>query len=58
MPIGYSIVGGSLNLESLTSAAGLKLPRRVGGNLILSGLPEKKKEKLRQRYPQYANRIY
>jgi hypothetical protein len=51
-------IGGGLSLGSLTSAEGLELPEELGGDLYLESLPEEEKEKLRQRYPQYADRIF
>ncbi len=42
---------GNLNLSSLTSAEGLKLPESVGGDLYLSSLTSAEKNNLRQKYP-------
>jgi len=50
-------VNGYLNLNGLTSAEGLKLPETVNGDLYLNNLTSAEKEKLRQKYPQHANKI-
>ena len=46
-----------LNLSGLTSAEHLTLPDSIGGGLDLSGLSDDEKEKLRERYPQHADKI-
>jgi len=48
---------GDLDLDSLTSAEHLTLPKSIGRSLLLSSLPKEEKEKLRQKYPQFRDKI-
>ena len=50
-------IGGNLDLWSLTSAEGLILPESVGGVIKLGSLSEQDKQKLREQYPQHAEKI-
>jgi hypothetical protein len=50
-------IGANLFLNSLTSADGLTLPHTIGGSLELESLTSADKEKLRQLYPQHADKI-
>ena len=50
-------IGGWLDLNGLTSAEHLTLPKSIGGGLNLSRLTLAEKEKLRERYPQHADKI-
>ena len=50
-------IGGDLYLNSLTSADDLTLPHTISGNLYLDRLTYADKEKLRQLYPQHADKI-
>ncbi len=43
--------GGSLYLNGLASAEGLKLPETIGYSLSLDGLTSVEKEKLKNKYP-------
>ena len=44
------VFGGSLDLNSLTSAKGLVLPKRIGGWLYLNSLTSAEQEKIRKEY--------
>ena len=48
---------GDLYLNNLASATGLVLTVKISGNIHLYSLPSEEKEKLRQRYPQHADKI-
>ena len=50
-------LNGDLDLRSLHSAEGLVLPETLNGYLDLSGLNNLEKEKLRQKYPEYTDKI-
>ncbi|MCD8563970.1 MAG: hypothetical protein LRY44_03050 [Candidatus Pacebacteria bacterium] len=50
-------IGGYLELRGLTSAEGLTLPQSIEGGLFLNGLTSADKEMLRQKYPQYVDKI-
>ena len=48
---------GNLYLNRLQSAEHLKLPETVGGDVCLNDLQSEEKEKLREKYPQFADKI-
>jgi len=50
-------IGGYLNLHSLTSVKDLILPKEIGGDINLESLPELEKQKLREKYPEHADKI-
>ncbi|HPC31215.1 MAG TPA: hypothetical protein PK119_02015 [Candidatus Paceibacterota bacterium] len=50
-------IGRDLFLDSLTSAEDLILPESIGGHIYLYSLDDIEKDKLKQRYPQLADKI-
>jgi hypothetical protein len=46
-----------MKLQNLTTADGLILPQIRLGAYLLGSLPESERNKLRQRYPEFAQRI-
>ena len=50
-------IGGGLILRSLTSADNLKLPDHIGGGIYLDSLTSADRQKLREKYPQYKDKI-
>ena len=50
-------IGGNLHLNGLTSTNGLELPDLIDGGLYLSGLTSADKQKLREKYPNLADKI-
>ncbi len=50
-------IEGYLDLSGLTSAEGLVLSQSIGGDLYFDKLTSADKEELREKYPQYKNKV-